>query len=91
MFTDQLSENYDLLSHRLFFFCCIRQIRDTVKVHNVETGKEKEFDVTIKLANDNLNLSQIFDYCQKGVTSAIPQTEIQATDIALRSGLTNNL
>ncbi|KAK7603257.1 hypothetical protein V9T40_003256 [Parthenolecanium corni] len=65
-------------------------IRDTVTVPNHETGRDKEFDVTIKLVNDNLNLAQIFEYCQRGVTSNIPQTEIQAMDIALRSGLTNH-
>lgn len=66
-------------------------MRDTVRVHNAERARDVDFDVTIKFVNQDLNLSSLFEYMQKGRTSEMPQEVIQSVDIALRSNLANRL
>ena len=54
-------------------------------------GQKKSFDIAIKCVNANLNIAELIKYTKTGITGDIPQSVIQATDIALRSGLTSAL
>lgn len=49
-----------------------------------ERLSEKEFDITVKLVNEDLTLSRLADYMRSGTSLDMPQDVIQSTDIALR-------
>lgn len=73
-------------TNRLFL-----QLRDTVEVSNEDSGSNKSFDIAIKCVNANLNMNELIKYTKTGITGEIPQSVIQATDIALRCGLSSSL
>ena len=51
----------------------------------------KTFFITIKLVSKALEIKQLAKYMQNGSSQNIPQDIIQATDIALRARLFENL
>lgn len=70
-----------------FFF----KLRDTVEVSNEDSDQNKSFDIAIKCVNANLNMNELIRYTKNGITGEIPQSVIQAVDIALRCGLSSTL
>jgi hypothetical protein len=60
------------------------QISDTVKVHDEESQKDKEFKVTIKYATQ-INMQSLVKYMETGSSVVPPQNAVQALDVVLRS------
>ncbi len=67
------------------------QLRDSVTVKDKETNNDKEIDVAVTLVNANLNINSLLEYMRNGFTVDCPQHVVQATDIAMRGCLSDNL
>lgn len=63
----------------------LQTLRDSVSVFDPERGKEVEFDITVKLVDQDLSLSKLAAYMRSGTSLDIPQDVIQGVDIALRN------
>lgn len=70
------------------------KIQDKIKYRKEASGKETEYDVTIKRANENveLTIATLFNYMRNGGCSMnMPLSTIQAIDVALRGNLSDHL